>query len=128
MLRLPDPRNDASADQLVIQINGLVAKQSERWVVDHPHDAPIAGVDTFQPVVWGNEMVRGKAAHPHSFADARALTGDEPVCWWVPGDNPVATTTATAVWVPLAPDLVLQYEWDVVGGLLAGAELRILRF
>lgn len=38
------------------------------------------------------------------------LTGDEPVCWWSPGDEPIGYATAQVVWVPLSPRLILQFR------------------
>lgn len=36
------------------------------------------------------------------------LTSDEPVCWWSPGDVPVGYATASIVWFPLSPRVILQ--------------------
>ncbi len=36
------------------------------------------------------------------------LTSDEPVCWWSPGDAPVGYLTASIVWLPLSPRVILQ--------------------
>lgn len=38
------------------------------------------------------------------------LSGDEPVCWWSPGDDPVGFATAQIVWVPLSRNLILQFR------------------
>lgn len=45
---------------------------------------------------------------------AAVLTGDEPVCWWSPGDDPVGFATAQVVWVPLARNLILQFHEPTV--------------
>lgn len=41
---------------------------------------------------------------------ATALTSDEPVCWWSPGDGPVGYATARVVWLPLSPQLIVQFR------------------
>lgn len=38
------------------------------------------------------------------------LSGDEPVCWWSPGDGPVGFATAQIVWVPISRNLILQFR------------------
>lgn len=42
------------------------------------------------------------------------LTGDEPVCWWSHGDDPAGFATAQVVWVPLARNLILQFQESTV--------------
>lgn len=41
-------------------------------------------------------------------SSATVLTGDEPVCWWAPGDSPVGYVNARAIWMPLSKDLILE--------------------
>lgn len=42
------------------------------------------------------------------------LSGDEPVCWWSPGDDPVGFATAQIVWMPLSRNLILQFREPTV--------------
>lgn len=42
------------------------------------------------------------------------LCGDEPVCWWSPGDDPVGFATAQIVWVSLSRNLILQFREPTV--------------
>jgi hypothetical protein len=43
-------------------------------------------------------------------SNVAVLTGDEPVCWWATGDDPVGYATAQIVWMPLSRDLILQFR------------------
>lgn len=56
---------------------------------------------------------------------ARVLTGDEPVCWWAPGDKPVGFASANVVWFPISRRRILQLHDKTVSpkslGLADGA-------
>lgn len=39
---------------------------------------------------------------------AHVLTGDEPVCWWAPGEGPVGFGSAQVVWLPVSRRRILQ--------------------
>lgn len=45
---------------------------------------------------------------------AHVLTGDEPVCWWAPGDGPVGFESANVVWLPVSRGRILQLHDNTV--------------
>jgi hypothetical protein len=56
-LGLPDPVTPAGRDGLTQFVNGLIASQAHRWIVHHPDDHPLAGLDLGPRTAWADELV-----------------------------------------------------------------------
>lgn len=70
-------------------------------------------VHVFEGVKMAFDVIAPRLAERMSWEVIEApsvavLTGDEPVCWWAPGDSPVGYFNAKVIWMPLSRDLVLQ--------------------
>ena len=56
-LGLPSVATAAGRDELVRLVNSQTASQAHRWIIHHPDDRPLDGLQIAPHTVWGDQLV-----------------------------------------------------------------------